>query len=488
MPIGIEHVDVLASAAGDDLTVKDADAERLLRCSRRRPPHARTAPATSRRPSSGLRSRRSSRASTPPTWWPRWDAQAAPAARRARARPAASLLPAALRRAVAGGRRIRTTRRCWSSISTATWVELAEIFDLSSHWLLADEPRRRTRLPGSSGRACCSPTSRFAGSSPTRSRGPRPTSYLLPLDNPQRMFNDATELRRARPGTRPARCGGRPGQRQPPSRSCRATTPWSRQFEDVRRGRGPTDRDRPHHHRLCAHRRARRGRAPARRVAHRGGDPAAAPAHERSAREPILGAYGWVDALSPSDDPTPPTRAGLVHAPSYTQALTAAVLRDHVVHDDTDTRWQMTLSSTTVRAAAELADQVRTGIPLGEVLGREIERRFPEPNVVLELRKQFPARPEWSGPPGLRRPGGARRGHDPAEWWLPPTDARRPARRRSTRTPICSSPTRCTTLSPVAPMPPRRRSRPPPVSVRHRSCGCCARRVRAARSAPTWPS
>ena len=113
--------------------------------------------------------------------------------------------------------------------------------------------------------------------------------------------------------------------------------------------------------------------------------------------EPVLGAYGWVDSLSPSDDPTPPTRAGLLHAPSYSQALTAAVLRDHVVHDDTDTRWQMTLSSTTVRAAAELADQVRTGIPLGEVLGREIERRFPEPNHVLELRKQFPARPEWEG-------------------------------------------------------------------------------------------
>ena len=104
VPIGIDHVDVLASAAGDDLTAKDADAERLLRVLAQTP--------TARE--------YGSRHLPPTVLWAafqaliegidpaevvaRWDAQAAPAARRARARPAASLLPAALRRAVAGGR------------------------------------------------------------------------------------------------------------------------------------------------------------------------------------------------------------------------------------------------------------------------------------------------------------------------------------------------------------------------------------------------
>ena len=111
----------------------------------------------------------------------------------------------------------------------------------------------------------------------------------------------------------------------------------------------------------------------------------------------MLGAYGWVDDLEPSNDPTPPTGAGLLHAPGYPQALTAAVLRDHAVHNEADERWKLTLDSATVRLAAELADQVRSGIHLSEVLGREIERRFPDPGRVLALRKKYPARPEWAG-------------------------------------------------------------------------------------------
>ncbi|MGZ8741700.1 MAG: hypothetical protein ACXWXO_02130 [Nocardioides sp.] len=112
---------------------------------------------------------------------------------------------------------------------------------------------------------------------------------------------------------------------------------------------------------------------------------------------PVLGAYGWVDDVRPSPDPTPPTTAGLIHAPSYSQALTAAVLRDHAVHDAEDDRWKLTLDSASVRLAAELADQVRSGIDLAEVLGRELERRFPEPDKVLALRRKYPARPEWKG-------------------------------------------------------------------------------------------
>ena len=109
-----------------------------------------------------------------------------------------------------------------------------------------------------------------------------------------------------------------------------------------------------------------------------------------------LGAYGWVDDLDPAVDPTPPTTAGLLHAPGNAQALAAAVLRDHAVHDDDD-RWQITARSDLVRLAARLGGDVRLGVHISEALGREIERRAGDPAAVLELRRRFPARPEWAG-------------------------------------------------------------------------------------------
>jgi len=109
-----------------------------------------------------------------------------------------------------------------------------------------------------------------------------------------------------------------------------------------------------------------------------------------------LGAYGWVDDLSPALDPTPPTSAGLLHAPGHAQALAAAVLRDHAVHDD-DARWQITARSDLVRLAARIGDDVRLGIHLSESLGREIERRAGDPAAVLTLRRRFPPRPEQAG-------------------------------------------------------------------------------------------
>lgn len=112
---------------------------------------------------------------------------------------------------------------------------------------------------------------------------------------------------------------------------------------------------------------------------------------------PRLGCYGWVDDLTPNPDPTPPTNAGLIHAPGYTQALTAAVLRDQAVHHRDAGQWDITLDSAKVRTAAALAEQVRAGVHISEALGREIERRVGEPGLVLALRKQFPARPEWIG-------------------------------------------------------------------------------------------
>lgn len=110
-----------------------------------------------------------------------------------------------------------------------------------------------------------------------------------------------------------------------------------------------------------------------------------------------IGAYGWVDDLTPSLDPTPPTTAGLLHAPGSAQALTAAVLRDHAVHEAFEARWKIATQSDQVRLAARLADDVRLGIHLSEAIGREIERRAGEPGVVLTLRRDFPARPEQQG-------------------------------------------------------------------------------------------
>jgi hypothetical protein len=111
----------------------------------------------------------------------------------------------------------------------------------------------------------------------------------------------------------------------------------------------------------------------------------------------VLGAYGWVDDLRPSEDRTPPTRAGLLHAPGYSQALSAAVLRDHVVHQPDDPRWRVGLHSAQIRLAANIAEQVRAGVHISEALGREIERRVGAPGDVDQLRALFPARPEWAG-------------------------------------------------------------------------------------------
>ncbi len=392
--VGIDHVDLLASTAGDELTAKDADAERLLRVlaqtptareygSRHLPPTALW--AAFQAVIEGI---------DPAEVVARWDAQAdlllnelghAP---RRRYSPLLFIEP--------WPEDVHPDyQQALGRYLESTWLQLAEVNDLGRLWLIDDRsPHPLARLVRQSLLLTNIEICRlFSDQVPD----PRPTSYLLPLDDPQRMFNDATELE----GLGLLRVRDLPeaavdlvnGNTQPQLPRYDAVV---RQFEDVREAVGQligTD--------SAVTDPVLTGVLDA--AGHRPDVWLTAAATRRLRQltsvgaEPILGAYGWVDSLAPSDDPTPPTRAGLVHAPSYTQALTAAVLRDHVVHDDTDPRWQMTLSSTTVRAAAELADQVRTGIPLGEALGREIERRFPEPNHVLELRNQFRARPEWAG-------------------------------------------------------------------------------------------
>ncbi|MFC0678065.1 hypothetical protein ACFFGH_09440 [Lysobacter korlensis] len=108
-----------------------------------------------------------------------------------------------------------------------------------------------------------------------------------------------------------------------------------------------------------------------------------------------LGAYGWVDGPRPG---TPgPTAAGLIHTPSAGQSLTASVLRDRAVNDAADGRWDLDLTSRSVRDADTVAEQVRIGAHLGEALGREVERVVAAPAEVRRLRRDFPLRTEHAG-------------------------------------------------------------------------------------------
>jgi len=109
---------------------------------------------------------------------------------------------------------------------------------------------------------------------------------------------------------------------------------------------------------------------------------------------PRLGVYGWVDQPRPG---TPgPTPAGLLHAPSPAQALTATVLRDRAVNDGSP-RWDLDLTSRNLRDADRIAEHVRIGAHLAEALGREVERVVAVPADVNRLRRDFPVRTEHAG-------------------------------------------------------------------------------------------
>jgi hypothetical protein len=108
-----------------------------------------------------------------------------------------------------------------------------------------------------------------------------------------------------------------------------------------------------------------------------------------------LGVYGWVDQPRPG---TPgPTDGGLLHAPSEAQAVTASILRDKAIHDFETDRWDMDLESSTIRLADRIAEEVRLGAHIAEVLGREIERIAGTRSLVQDLRDGFPMRTEHAG-------------------------------------------------------------------------------------------
>lgn len=107
-----------------------------------------------------------------------------------------------------------------------------------------------------------------------------------------------------------------------------------------------------------------------------------------------LGAYGWVDGPAPGAPG--PTAGGLLHAPSSSAALAAAVLRDRAVSDPA-TRWDLDITSRSARTADRLAEHVRIGAHLSEALGREVERIVGNTLDVEALRRQFPVRTEHEG-------------------------------------------------------------------------------------------
>jgi hypothetical protein len=102
--------------------------------------------------------------------------------------------------------------------------------------------------------------------------------------------------------------------------------------------------------------------------------------HSSSARRTHrLGAYGWVDG--PFDGQPGPTDAGRLHTPSYNQTLAALILRDKFlssgrarsVNDSGRNPWEMNITANRARLAEEIADEVRLGFHIYEIVGRYVE-------------------------------------------------------------------------------------------------------------------
>ena len=106
-----------------------------------------------------------------------------------------------------------------------------------------------------------------------------------------------------------------------------------------------------------------------------------------------LGAYGWVDG--PFIGKPGPTDTGLLHTPSYNQTLGAIIMRDKFLsaertnqkNDKGDNPWQMNITSKKVRLAEEIAEEIRMGFHLHEVIGRQVEHIVAKPLKIRELRQ-----------------------------------------------------------------------------------------------------
>lgn len=111
-----------------------------------------------------------------------------------------------------------------------------------------------------------------------------------------------------------------------------------------------------------------------------------------------LGAYGWLDG--PFLGKPGPTAAGRLHAPSHAQTLTSIILRDKQLSAQDELAadgrniWQMNLSSSCVRIALAMADDVRSGFHIFEVVGRMVEGVVAARQPIETLRGVTPLRPD----------------------------------------------------------------------------------------------
>jgi hypothetical protein len=124
-----------------------------------------------------------------------------------------------------------------------------------------------------------------------------------------------------------------------------------------------------------------------------------------------VGGYGWVEDLKPAaalteitppaNEPAPlyaqPDETGFIHAPSLDHAATAALLRNaHLGHNgaaQADGAFAIDLSSARMRQARQLLDGVRSGQPLGALLGYRFERRLHEMSLdrfIDDFRRMAP--------------------------------------------------------------------------------------------------
>ena len=109
-----------------------------------------------------------------------------------------------------------------------------------------------------------------------------------------------------------------------------------------------------------------------------------------------LGAYGWLDG--PFLGQPGPNESGRLHAPSYDQALTSIILRDKQLsaahHPTADGRniWHTELDSSVVRTALDIAQDIKLGFHIYEVVGRRVEEIVAGRDEIAALRKAKPLR------------------------------------------------------------------------------------------------
>jgi hypothetical protein len=105
-----------------------------------------------------------------------------------------------------------------------------------------------------------------------------------------------------------------------------------------------------------------------------------------------LGVYGWLDG--PFLGEPGPTDAGRLYTPSYNQTLAALILRDKFLSSSRAASaseggrnpWEMNISSSKARLAEEIADEVRLGFHIYEIVGRHVEHIVGAHQKVKELR------------------------------------------------------------------------------------------------------